>query len=63
MGISTALCSAIGYTAAANIAKESLRTGTPVKELVIQKGILSEREVEVLLEPFAMTGKPLGMIK
>ena len=63
MGISTALCPAIGYTAAARIAKESLKTGTPVKQLVIQKGLLSEKEVDVLLEPFAMTGKPLEMAR
>ena len=63
VGISTALCPAIGYAAAAGIAKESLKTGTPVKELVLQKGLLSEREVEALLEPFAMTGKPLEMTK
>ena len=49
VGISTALCPAIGYAAAASIAKESLKTGTPVKELVLKKGLLSEREVEVLL--------------
>ena len=63
VGISTALCPAIGYAAAAGIAKESLKTGTPVKELVLQKALLSEREVEALLEPFAMTGKPLEMTK
>ena len=63
VGISTALCPAIGYAAAASIAKESLKTGTPVKELVLKKGLLSEREVEVLLEPFAMTGKTLEITK
>ncbi|HYS71572.1 MAG TPA: lyase family protein, partial [Thermoplasmata archaeon] len=45
----------IGYDKAAELAKESMRTGKTVKELVIEKGILSKAEAEKLLDPKALT--------
>ena len=36
VGITTALCPYIGYKKAASLAKESLRTGVPVKKLVLK---------------------------
>ena len=55
VGISTALCPTIGYKPSAEIAKESLKTGIPVRKLVIEKGLLCPSEADVLLNPFAMT--------
>ncbi|HEV8595059.1 MAG TPA: class II fumarate hydratase [Thermoplasmata archaeon] len=45
----------IGYDRAAELAKESMRTGKTVKELVIEKGILSKTEADRLLDPRALT--------
>ena len=45
----------IGYDKAAELAKESMRTGKTVKELVIEKGILSREEANRLLDPKALT--------
>jgi aspartate ammonia-lyase len=53
--IATRLNPIIGYERAAEIAKESVRTGIPVKELVVQKGILKREEAEKLLDPRALT--------
>ncbi len=53
--IVTRLNPIIGYDRAAELAKESMRTGKTVKELVIEKGILSRDEAERLLDPKAMT--------
>jgi len=53
--IVTRLNPIIGYDKAAELAKESMRTGKTVKELVIEKGILKREEAEKLLDPKALT--------
>ena len=53
--ISTKLNPIIGYEKAAEIAKEAGRTGKSVKELVIEKGILSKEEAEKVLDPKHLT--------
>ena len=55
VGTITALNPYIGYQAAADTAKEALKTGKPVRELILEKGLLSEEELEKVLDPFAMT--------
>lgn len=55
VGTVTALCPYIGYKKAADIAKLSLKTGIPVRKLVIKEGILMEKDIEILLDPIAMT--------
>lgn len=42
VGISTALCPTIGYKPSSEIAKESLKTGIPVRKLVIEKGFYAQ---------------------
>ena len=59
-GIATALCPSIGYAASAALAKESLKTDVPVRELAVAKRYVTEEEAEKLLDPYAMTGKKLG---
>lgn len=56
VGITTALCPYIGYKKAASLAKESLRTGVPVKKLVLKHGLMKEKQLDVVLDPYAMTG-------
>ncbi len=53
--ISTKLNPIIGYEKAAEIAKEAGRTGKSVKELVIEKGILSAEEAAKVLDPKHLT--------
>lgn len=55
VGISTALCPYIGYKKAAEIAKESLATNIPIKEIVIAKGLLSTEALDRILNPLKMT--------
>ena len=55
VGISTALCPYIGYAKSAEIAKKSLKTGVPVKELVLEEGLLQEEELKEILKPEKMT--------
>jgi fumarate hydratase class II len=47
----TALSPRIGYDEAARIAREAYARGMKVKDLVVEKGILSEEEAERLLDP------------
>jgi len=44
--LATLLTPHIGYMKAAELAKESLQTGKPVKDLAVEKGILSREEAE-----------------
>ena len=53
--ISTKLNPIIGYEKAAEIAKEAGRTGKSVKEIVIEKGLLSKEEAEKVLDPKHLT--------
>ena len=55
VGIITALCPHIGYSAAAAIAKEAIRTGGSVRDLILEKGILDEHTLERILDPYSMT--------
>lgn len=55
VGISTALCPYIGYHKAASLAKKSLETGTPLKELVVVEGLLACEALDTILEPISMT--------
>ncbi len=41
----------IGYDKATEVIKESLKTGKPVKKIVVEKGIMSEDEINELLSP------------
>ena len=58
----TALAPKIGYAEAAKLAKEAVARGLTVRELVVQKGILSGRELDEVLDLRAMTelGVPGG---
>jgi fumarate hydratase class II len=51
----TSLVPRIGYDAAAEIAKESVKTGRPVRELVREKALLPEAELAEALDPWGMT--------
>ncbi|MBD3168925.1 MAG: aspartate ammonia-lyase [candidate division Zixibacteria bacterium] len=51
----TALNTAIGYLKAAEVAKESEKTGKPIKEIVLAKGYLKPEELDKYLSPEKLT--------
>jgi len=53
--IATKLNTLLGYEKAAEIAKEAGQTGKTVKQIVIEKGILSPEEAERVLDPKHLT--------
>lgn len=55
VGIITALTPHIGYQPAADIAKEAIRTGASVKDLIVQKSVLNQENMEKILDPYART--------
>ncbi|MGZ4198871.1 MAG: aspartate ammonia-lyase [Thermoleophilia bacterium] len=55
LGLATALNPVIGYEAAAAVAGEAYRTGKPVPEVVLERGILSADELAERLDPKALT--------
>jgi fumarate hydratase class II len=55
MAMVTSLAPIIGYDKAAEIAKESAKTGKTVREICRQRHILPEAELEKALDPFSMT--------
>ena len=55
VGIVTALCPHIGYSSAAAIAKKAIAEQIPVRELILQEKILSEDELNLILDVHSMT--------
>lgn len=55
IGVVTALVPHLGYKLAADIAKEALSKGLKVRDIVRERGLLSEEELEEILDPKAMT--------
>ena len=55
MGLATALNPLIGYSNAAKVAKEALRRGDTIPEVVRDMKILSEEELQKVLDPKNMT--------
>lgn len=53
--IITAVNPHIGYEAAARVAKEAIATGQSVRELCVKNGVLSQEDLELILDPFEMT--------
>jgi len=51
----TALNPVIGYLKGAEVAKEAMATGKPIREVVLEKGYLSEEQVDELLDARKMT--------
>ncbi|MGC1709028.1 MAG: lyase family protein, partial [Nitrosotalea sp.] len=55
--IVTLLAPKLGYLVSADLYKESLKTGKTIRQLVVSKGLMSEKEVNTLL---GQHGKDLG---
>ena len=55
MAIVTALNPYIGYSKAAEVAKESLLSGKSIKKIILEKKLMSEERLDKLLSPLSMT--------
>lgn len=55
VGIITALCPHVGYKKSAEIAKTALKTGRPIRKLILEEGLLSEDELNQVLDVVSMT--------
>ena len=55
VGTITAVCPYIGYAQAATLAKEALKTGIPVRKLLLERGVLTIEEMENILNAHNMT--------
>ena len=53
--VATALSPYIGYAATAEIAKMSVKTGRPIRDLVRERKLLPDRQLDDILSPEAMT--------
>ena len=55
VGIVTALNPHIGYEKASACAKEAITTGRPIREIILEKGILTKEQMDIILRPDEMT--------
>ena len=56
IGVVTALNPVLGYDATNKLAKEALETGRGIVELVREQGLLTEAEIEAVMDPARMAG-------
>lgn len=54
-GIVTALNPHLGYDMAAQLVKEAMVSGQTIKEIILERGMLSPAEMEEILDPLQMT--------
>jgi len=57
IGTVTALNPVIGYERATELATEAMTTGKGIIQLIREKGVLTEAQIEEILDPSAMTGQ------
>lgn len=55
VGVVTALLPHIGYENSAMLAKEAYNTGRPIREVILEKGLLTEERLNEVMSPMAMT--------
>jgi len=55
IGLVTALNPIIGYEASSRIAKKALETGRPIREIVLEEGLLDKDWLDFILSPSRMT--------
>lgn len=55
VGVITAMLPHIGYPASAMIAKEAYDTGKPVRECILEKGLVTKERMDQIMDPEEMT--------
>jgi aspartate ammonia-lyase len=53
--LATLLSPKIGHLAAAEIAKEALERGISVKEMALEKGVITEEEAKIIFDQVKLT--------
>lgn len=54
VGVITAICPKVGYKISADIAKEAIKTGASVREVLKAKNLFTDEEIDELLDPHTM---------
>ena len=54
VGVITAICPKVGYKESADIAKEAIKTGASVREVLRKTKLFSDQEIERILDPETM---------
>jgi aspartate ammonia-lyase len=57
VGTVTALNPVLGYEKTTELAKEALESGKGIIELIREKKLLTDKQIEELMDPAAMTGQ------
>ena len=55
VGIVTAINPHVGYETAAQLAREAYVSGKPIRELILRDKVLTEEEINIILDPVGMT--------
>ncbi|WP_246017889.1 aspartate ammonia-lyase [Mesobacillus subterraneus] len=55
VGVITAINPHVGYEMAASIAREAITGNRPVRDIVLERGVLSKEDLDLILNPFEMT--------
>ena len=55
MGVVTALLPHIGYEQSAMLAKEAYTTGKPIREVILEKKLLTKEQLDHIMSPEQMT--------
>ena len=55
VGLVTAINPHVGYDVASMVAKEAITCGRPVCDIVLEKGVLTKEELDIILNPYEMT--------
>lgn len=55
VGIVTAINPHVGYETASRLAREANVTGKPIRELILRDKVLTEDEINIILDPIGMT--------
>ncbi|KGP75119.1 aspartate ammonia-lyase [Desulfosporosinus sp. Tol-M] len=55
VGIVTAISPHVGYDVASNVAKEATISGRSVRDICLEKGVLTKEELDLILNPYEMT--------
>ncbi|HEY5513631.1 MAG TPA: aspartate ammonia-lyase [Geomonas sp.] len=55
VGLATVLAPSIGYAAAAEVAKESAKSGKSIREVILERGMLTAVALDEVLAPYPLT--------
>jgi len=55
VGIITALCPYLGYKKSAELAKEALAKNARIRDLILAQGLIEEKRLDEILDPYSMT--------